>query len=94
MRRLGSDVYAHIKAERARQDAQWGGTAHDDTHDPAEWVKFLDKQLTAADALTPTVQAGEDEAYRERLVKIAALAVAAIESHDRLKRKRRAERLA
>jgi hypothetical protein len=76
------DVYADIRAERERQDEQWGGPEHDDEHGPADWLHFIDKQIIAG---VFDVELGEQNpgSYRARLVKTAALAVAAIESHDR-----------
>lgn len=76
------DVFSDIRYERERQDAQWGGPEHDDEHDPKDWLHFIDKQTIAG---VFDVELGEQEpgSYRMRLVKIAALAVAAIESHDR-----------
>ncbi len=71
------DVYADIRSERARQDSQWGGPAHDDGHEGGEWLEYIEEQATK------TWRAVTAAEYRERLVKIAALAVAAIESHDR-----------
>jgi hypothetical protein len=70
----GSSVFAEIAAERVRQNAQWGGPEHDDAHGPIDWLQCIDYQHSRA-----TVSD-----YRERMVKIAALAVAAIESHDRV----------
>lgn len=77
------NVFAEIAAERVRQDEQWGGPEHDDTHGPADWMHFIDKQTVAG---VFDVELGEEKpgSYRRRLVKIAALAVAAIESHDRV----------
>lgn len=70
-------LYAAIELERQRQDAEWGGPAHDDEHSIQEWVGFIDRQ---SDAIYRTRDAGE---ARSRLVKVAALAVAAIESSER-----------
>jgi hypothetical protein len=64
--------------ERQLQDAEWGGNDHDDKHDFFDWRQFIYKQLTAA-----SMEAGQFDRQRKRLVKIAALAVAAIESMDR-----------
>lgn len=76
---------SEVLAERKRQDAQWGGPAHDDEHAALEWLSFIDNQTDKAiretagwlheSSIAPDV--------RVRLVKIAALAVAAIESIDR-----------
>jgi hypothetical protein len=68
-----SPVIADVLAERQRQDAQWGGPEHDDTHHPTEWLGFVNKQIHT--------NVGVD--VRDRLVKVAALALAGIESIDR-----------
>lgn len=71
-------VAGHIVPARARQDAQWGGPAHDDTHRPDDWMSYIGKQMHK-------VQTARDpDATRLALVQIAALAIAAIQSHDRL----------
>lgn len=72
------NVYDEIRAERAKQDEQWGGPDHDDEHSPQEWAQYLHKQWLAA---AHESELGGD--YRGRLIKIAALAVAAAESYDR-----------
>ena len=66
-----------IAEERARQDAKWGGPAHDDTHTLFEWWGFIKERMVG--------RAFPGGAQRERqdLVEIAALAVAAVESFDR-----------
>lgn len=64
-------VYNEIKAERVDQDKQWGGPEHDDLHGPDEFMGYITRQIE------------KDTDVRERLVKIAALAVAAVESFDR-----------
>lgn len=69
-------IYDEIADERAAQDKQWGGPDHDDTHIGADWreyrEKFEDRALLGCGATR-----------REALIKIAALAVAQIESLDR-----------
>jgi len=73
----GTDrIIAEIKAERAAQDAQWGGADHDDRHGMEEFAEFIDGQLTKC-------AHGRGLDSRERFIKIAALALAAVESHDR-----------
>lgn len=69
-----------IQDERERQSTQWGGHPHDDTHDPHEWIGFIHaKQGDAGDA----ARKGDGPEFRRRMVQIAALACAAIESYDR-----------
>ncbi len=70
-------VLNEIVDERARQDVKWGGPERDDEHDRVAWLDFINGQrLAAADK-----SAAE---FRQRMIKIAALAVAAVESTDRL----------
>jgi hypothetical protein len=90
------DVYDEIRAERATQDERWGGPAHDDGHSPLDWIRYLAEHLAraggwAAEILdeqhwfTAHISGSVDHmpAYRRQLVRVAALAVAAIESYDR-----------
>lgn len=79
MAELSNDVkvIAQVITERKRQDMQWGGPAHDDTHDWCDWYSYIDHQLC------DRYLNGPKEQHRDALVKIAALAVAAIESMDR-----------
>lgn len=74
--RTEAGVYAEIRAERERQDAQWGGPPHDDKHSLFDWREYRIKFENRA--------VFDRERRRDALVKIAALAVAEIESLDRL----------
>ncbi len=67
-------IFKRIKEERARQDAQWGGGRHDGEHNLHDWCDYISKQVYKLRA-RPT----SDEAM-ERLIKIAALAIAALEA--------------
>lgn len=71
-----------ISRERERQDQQWGGPAHDDTHDAPEWLGLIYNQIVSANHAGAEVY--DPSQVRARLVKIAALAVAGIQSIDRL----------
>lgn len=80
-------IYELIQAERKRQDEKWGGPEHDDTHTAREWCELIHEPLAAASSAahdydktyTPSCR----EQYVKQMVRIAALAVAAIESADR-----------
>ena len=85
-----------IFQEREYQDLTWGGEAHDDAHEPNDWMNIIDNlQLeNRAEFGTPpemiecyasfqTYTPASLYKYREGMVKIAATAVAAIESFDR-----------
>lgn len=69
------NIFDEIKAERAAQDAQWGGPEHDDEHDVQDFLGFIEVQIQKYRSDTSSI--------RDRLVKIAALAVAGCESFDR-----------
>jgi hypothetical protein len=73
-------VLQEIAAERTRQDAQWGGATHDDAQSVDSFV-----QLIADYAGWARVKAREGAPVeaRQRLVQVAALAVAAVETLDR-----------
>ncbi len=74
-----TEIFHQIESERKRQDEQWGGPAHDDQHSADDWTGFITKQMDWAE-ITP-----DPCERRERFLKIAALAIAAIESFDRQK---------
>jgi hypothetical protein len=65
-----------VREERARQDAQWGGPAYDDQQSLTDFLMRIADQCEKMASEKPAD-------HRSRIVKIAALAVAALESHDR-----------
>jgi hypothetical protein len=67
-------VYLELQIERGAQIQQWGGWSHDDEHDPIDWVGFVRKQLKRGSTVA---------LHRNAMVKIGALAIAAIEAYDR-----------
>lgn len=82
----GERIILDVARERMRQDEQWGGSRHDDTHHAGEWLQYIGKQQVLAVNETiadDDLRLVDPQGYRERLVKIAALAVAALQSHDR-----------
>lgn len=74
-------IYDEIKAERIGQDVEWGGPDHDDTHGIEDWVAIIDEHLRRALSRNDDAAA---TAARYQIVRVAALAVAAIESFDRV----------
>lgn len=70
-------VLHEVAAERKYQDKKWGGPAHDDTESEANWLKYIDEYAQG------NVERTKDRPFRERMLKVAALAVAAVESYDR-----------
>jgi len=75
-------VVEDIKSERELQDYKWGGPEHDDTHKPEEWQTFIvEHARRAVHAAWGRPAPGDD--YRQQMIRVAALAVAAVESEDR-----------
>ncbi len=72
-------VYDDIKNERAAQDRKWGGSGHDDRHNSHDWIAFI-VQHTGKAVRWPF----DIFKFRRQMVRVAALAVAAIEWSDRL----------
>jgi hypothetical protein len=68
--------FAEIASERDHQDAMWGGPVHDDEHYPDDWAAIIRSHVDDA-VYSPC-------SYRIELVRIAAVAVAAIQSFDRI----------
>lgn len=68
-----------ILDERNRQDAKWGGSAHDDEHSPWEWYGILASEMNEVHQ-SLTIQ-GDNT--REELVQVAAVALAWLQSMDR-----------
>lgn len=71
----GQKILSEVGTERVLQDRQWGGPDHDDHHTKNEWRWFIVKQMGE-----PTVSS---EDFEHRMIKAAALAVAAVESSRR-----------
>jgi hypothetical protein len=81
-------IIAEIHAERDRQGAEWGGPEHDDTHNLAEWFDFIEHQdrqymKFVRDHCEEQQETLFQAEARNRFIKIAALAIAAMESLDR-----------
>lgn len=73
-------VIDEVAVERDRQDQKWGGSEHDDLHGVAEFVQFI---MDYAGWARQMASAGSPDKARRRLIQVAALAVAAVESIDR-----------
>jgi hypothetical protein len=73
-------VLAEVAAERTRQDAQWGGAARDDALALPAFVQLIGDYAGWARV---KAREGSMVEARQRMVQVAALAVAALESIDR-----------
>jgi len=77
-------IMGEVMAERVRQDAQWGGPEHDDEHSGWDWNRYIQYQLRCAESIMHGVDPKPEGTWRGRMIKIAALAIAAVESRDRV----------
>jgi len=69
-----ADILQEVAAERCSQDAKWGDQR---MHPTSHWHLILSEEVgEAADAIL------EHASLRSELIQVAAVAVAAIESHD------------
>lgn len=71
-----------ILSERLRQDSKWG----EQNHTPAFWMLILGEEFGEAQKAALEASFRDDcswVAYRQELVQVAAVAIAAIESLDR-----------
>ena len=71
------DVFDEIVKERIAQDEKWGGSPHDDMHSIFDWVKFIRYHANRA------VGGRAKDDYRKQMIRVAALAIAAIQAYDR-----------
>ena len=70
------EIFSEIKAERKFQDSKWG-TAFDDKNTANDWTAYINEYNGySSTPLNP-------ELWRKRMIKVAAIAVAAIETFDR-----------
>lgn len=79
-----TDVYHDIQTERAVQRAKAHGgdtDAFDKGLTRNDWVAFVSTYAGRASTAFRNKHEGQD--FRENMVKVAALAVAAIEAHDK-----------
>lgn len=76
-------VLHEILDEREHQDAKWGGPTHDDTHSPADFCRFIREHEVRAEQALGGEPVREFDDFRRQMLRVAALAVAAIESWDR-----------
>ena len=83
---IGSTVHkvlGEVLAIREKQDAQWGGTKHDDQHQSYDWIKFIERNMKRASKIAWDDHAADRAEYEQKLLNTAALAVAAVQSSRR-----------
>jgi len=72
-----------VALERYAQDEKWGGEENDDKNTFQGWFCFIDGKLEKAADAVVSINGSDPAEYRRRMVQVAALAVAAVESLDR-----------
>lgn len=81
-------VLAEVAQERARQDEKHGLDT-DDRHPPSYWVGLIDRTIAKAENVALILDSGgrnresAHAEYRQTLLRVAALAVAAMQTWDR-----------
>lgn len=76
-------LMTEVFIERLRQNRQWGGVLADDEKRGWDWTNLISHQNSAGHT---AALIGARNEWRSRMIKVAALALAALESHDRLER--------
>jgi hypothetical protein len=77
------EILALVKEERDYQIMKWGNDADDALNDPYSWLTWINMTGTkwACGQHQFTTEMTDD--FRQRMIQVAALAVAAVESIDR-----------
>lgn len=73
-------VLLEVAVERAHQDKKWGGPEHDDQYTALEFLQLVERYAILARVMSSRGSPGK---ARHRLIRVAALAIAAVESIDR-----------
>jgi hypothetical protein len=78
------DIVGSIAAEREYQQSRWGNEADDTVNEPNDFVAYINHYSTRwfPGGFTPYTPETVD-AFRKSMIKVAAIAVAAVESIDR-----------
>lgn len=79
VKRVSDSVGPHLMAiitERVRQEKKWGPQ----NHDPLKWNAILGEEFGE---VSKAILEGDVKNYREELIQVAAVAIAALESLDR-----------
>lgn len=82
--RLREGIYSEIESERHYQDTKWGVGTDDTVNTPWMWVSYIAAYATKwmVGTFAPLKRETTYD-FRAKMVKTAAIAVAAIESLDR-----------
>lgn len=79
-----TEIFVQIDAERAYQQQRWGDTTDDTKNTPWMWVAYIARYATSwMVGSFPPIKRAETDSFRKFMLKVATIAVAAIESIDR-----------
>ena len=77
-------IYKEIENEREYQQGRWGNETDDTLNEPFYWASYISKYSTNfMKGLFPPFPTDNVDLFRESMIKVAALSIAAIESLDR-----------
>jgi hypothetical protein len=76
-------IFEEVHNERVQQDAKHGGPEHDDLHTQEEWTMLVAHHNTGAWLKSDADEASRQRLYRQQMLRVAALAIASVESFDR-----------
>ena len=77
-------ILQEVKDERTYQDGKWGHSLDDTKNTPALWMSYISNYMSLwmKGLFEPYPKSMMDD-YRAKMIKTAALAIAAVESLDR-----------
>ena len=73
-----ASVLTEVFHERRKQDLKWGGPEHDNEHNSHDWIAYIMRHAGRA-----VVWPWNKATFRKQMIRVAALAVAAVEWCDR-----------
>lgn len=76
-------IYDLIEQERSYQDRKWGHETDDTKNTPWMWVAYLARYATNWMHGQFDISKNDADDFRKNMIKVAAIAIAAVESLDR-----------
>lgn len=76
-------IFEEIRAEREYQNGKWGVEVDDTKNTPWMWASYIAQYATNWMRGALALTSGDTTTFRTAMVKVASIAVAAIESIDR-----------
>lgn len=77
-------IYDEVKQEREHQIQKWGITPDDTLNTPNDWISYIARYATTwFTGVFPPYPGQTVDSFRTSMIKVAAIAIAAVESIDR-----------